>query len=73
MSESQSKGFFILWSIISGKMMKINVRIPRVIYVNDREEKGNGVLVKRILPRLKPAFNLRRYNVDEGVFESSLK
>ncbi|VDN39409.1 unnamed protein product [Gongylonema pulchrum] len=72
-SKTSNKGMLALWSIISGRMVKVNVRVPRVIYVNDREEEGSGgVLVKRILPRLKPIFNLRRYTIDERVFESSL-
>lgn len=55
-------------------MIKINLRMPRIIYVNNREESGNsGILVKRILPRLKPVFNLQRYVIDERIFESSLK
>lgn len=55
-------------------MMKINLRMPRIIYVNNREQNENsGTPVKRILPRLKPVFNLRRYVIDERIFESSLK
>ncbi|VDN01879.1 unnamed protein product [Thelazia callipaeda] len=72
-SETSNQGMLAMWCVINAKMMKINVRIPRVIYVNDREENANfGVIVKRILPRLKPLFNLRRYVIDERVFESSL-
>ncbi|KAM3720644.1 DNA polymerase epsilon catalytic subunit [Dirofilaria immitis] len=72
-SETSNKGTLVLWCIILDKMMKINLRMPRIIYVNSREEKGNsGVMVKRILPRLKPVFNLRRYVIDERIFESSL-
>lgn len=73
-SETSNKGIFLLWCIIHGKMVKINLRMPRIIYVNDRAENGSsGVLVKRILPRLKPVFHLRRYVIDERIFESSLK
>lgn len=73
-SETPSKGMLVLWCIILNKMVKINLRMPRIIYVNNREENGNsGILVKRILPRLKPVFNLRRYVIDERIFESSLK
>ncbi|VIO96069.1 DNA polymerase family B, exonuclease domain containing protein [Brugia malayi] len=72
-SETPSKGLMVLWCIILDKMVKLNVRMPRIIYVNNREENGNsGILVKRILPRLKPVFNLRRYVIDERIFESSL-
>uniref|UniRef100_A0A158Q8A2 DNA polymerase epsilon catalytic subunit n=1 Tax=Elaeophora elaphi TaxID=1147741 RepID=A0A158Q8A2_9BILA len=72
-SETPNKGILVLWCIILDKMMKINLRMPRIIYVNNREENGNsGVLVRRILPRLKPIFNLRRYVIDERIFESSL-
>uniref|UniRef100_A0A915Q6B6 DNA polymerase epsilon catalytic subunit n=1 Tax=Setaria digitata TaxID=48799 RepID=A0A915Q6B6_9BILA len=72
-AETPNKGMLVLWCIILNKMMKINLRMPRIIYVNDREEKeSSGVLVKRILPRLKPVFNLRRYVIDERIFESSL-
>ncbi|VBB29888.1 unnamed protein product [Acanthocheilonema viteae] len=72
-SETSSNGMLILWCIILDKMVKINLRMPRIIYVNNREENGNsGTLVKRILPRSKPVFNLRRYVIDERIFESSL-
>ncbi|VDK84402.1 unnamed protein product [Litomosoides sigmodontis] len=72
-SETPNKGMFVLWCIIVDKMVKINLRMPRIIYVNNREESGNsGILVKRILPRLKPVLNLQRYVIDERIFESSL-
>uniref|UniRef100_A0A8R1XQP9 DNA polymerase epsilon catalytic subunit n=1 Tax=Onchocerca volvulus TaxID=6282 RepID=A0A8R1XQP9_ONCVO len=72
-SETPNKGMLVLWCIILDKMVKINLRMPRIIYVNNREENGNfGTIVKRILPRLKPVFNLQRYVIDERIFESSL-
>ncbi|MCP9260431.1 DNA polymerase [Dirofilaria immitis] len=61
-SETSNKGTLVLWCIILDKMMKINLRMPRIIYVNSREEKG-------ILAQLNKELCAMRI---EGVYESQV-
>ncbi|KHN70755.1 DNA polymerase epsilon catalytic subunit A [Toxocara canis] len=73
LSESATKGVLAMWVIVNGRMLRMNLRVPRIFYVNDRElNEARGTLVKKTLPRMKPIINLYRYSVDESRFQSSL-
>uniref|UniRef100_A0A9J2PCR1 DNA polymerase epsilon catalytic subunit n=1 Tax=Ascaris lumbricoides TaxID=6252 RepID=A0A9J2PCR1_ASCLU len=74
LSESLSRGILTMWVIVNGRMLRMNLHVPRIFYVNDRESnEAQGTLVKKTLPRMKPVINLYRYSVDESRFQSSLK
>uniref|UniRef100_A0A915AYJ0 DNA polymerase epsilon catalytic subunit n=1 Tax=Parascaris univalens TaxID=6257 RepID=A0A915AYJ0_PARUN len=73
LSESFSRGILTMWVIVNGRMLRMNLHVPRIFYVNDRENKeAQGTLVKKMLPRMKPVINLYRYSVNESRFQSSL-
>lgn len=74
--KTQTPGLFTLFALIDKSMHSINLKIPREIYVNYRKappQDDIGQEVKRILPRARPVYHLRKYYVDEEYYQNHFR
>ncbi|VDM47475.1 unnamed protein product [Toxocara canis] len=63
LSESATKGVLAMWVIVNGRMLRMNLRVPRIFYVNDRElNEARGTALNRELCAMRV----------EGIYESQV-
>ncbi|KAK8952512.1 DNA polymerase epsilon catalytic subunit A [Platanthera zijinensis] len=68
---SSKPGRFMAWIIVDGVMLKINLDVPRVFYLNSKApvtEEFPGRCINKILPHSRPIFNLIEVVIDEEQF-----
>ncbi|BBN04847.1 DNA polymerase epsilon subunit 1 [Marchantia polymorpha subsp. ruderalis] len=72
---TQSPGFFRAWILVAGEMYKLQIQVPRVFYINTRAppDTESGKRVNRVLPHMKPCFNLLEVVCDEAQFKDARK
>lgn len=72
----QRAGQFKAWLLMRGKLQTVNIRVPRIFYINfetlpadaDWPEECLVEAISRTLPRAQPALHLFRVTVAEDVF-----
>lgn len=73
--ETNEPGMFRLWAMVDKQLHQIRLKVPRIFYVNTREQRGepgpNETWKKcaKILPRSRPVYNLYQYTVPEELYE----
>ncbi|XP_020701921.2 DNA polymerase epsilon catalytic subunit A isoform X1 [Dendrobium catenatum] len=73
---STKPGFFLAWIVVDGVMLKINLDVPRIFYLNSKApvtEEFPGRRVNKILPHSRPTFNLIEVVIDEEQFRAESK
>ncbi|KAI4482468.1 hypothetical protein M0802_013686, partial [Mischocyttarus mexicanus] len=75
LTPTNEPGMFRLWIIVENDLQKVRLVVPRIFYVNSREERsdpGPNQLWKkcsRILPRSRKVYNLFQYSVPETLYQ----
>ncbi|XP_071842244.1 DNA polymerase epsilon catalytic subunit A-like isoform X2 [Apostichopus japonicus] len=72
-AETSHPGLYKLWALIGQDLHSIKLLVPRVFYINQRNQKDSteGPMwkkVNRTLPRSNPVFNLYQYFVPEDIY-----
>nr|CAD2190862.1 unnamed protein product [Meloidogyne enterolobii] len=72
--ETKFPGQFTLFALVDDIIRRINLIVPRTVYVDDIEIRQNsiGQLVQKLLPRQRPSANLYEFCIDEAVFSTKM-
>ncbi|KAK5966376.1 DNA polymerase epsilon catalytic subunit [Trichostrongylus colubriformis] len=56
--ETRTPGIYNIWVAVDGRMDRFQLRVPRVVIINEREPSEGREVVRRILPHHKPVHYL---------------
>eukprot|EP00954_Amorphochlora_amoebiformis_P000425 33296-Amorphochlora_amoeboformis.AAC.1 len=75
---TKSPGSFLVWAIVGDQLQRMQVKVPRVIYINSRTEgilsDANAVkIANRTLPRRRQCFHLYKVTMEERDFIDNMK
>ncbi|VDL78671.1 unnamed protein product [Nippostrongylus brasiliensis] len=59
--ETRTASIYNVWVALEGKMDRFQLRIPRVVLINEREPVEGKEVIRRILPHRKPVHYLYEY------------
>ena len=73
--ETKTSGIYNVFAIVDGALRRFSLKVPRVFYVDDfyPRESSFGRPVQKVLPKMRPSFNLYEYSVDETQFAAKIK
>ncbi|CAJ0596065.1 unnamed protein product [Cylicocyclus nassatus] len=61
--ETQSPGIFNLWVALEGRMDRFQLRVPRLVLINEKEPIEGKEVVRRVLPHQKIVHYLYEYSI----------
>ena len=72
-NETNQLGVFKMWTLVDTDLYSVNLKLPRIFYVNQIKplEKDSSLCRRstKHLPRSQPSFNLYEYVIPENIFQ----
>ncbi|KJH52429.1 hypothetical protein DICVIV_01406 [Dictyocaulus viviparus] len=64
--ETRTSGIYNIWVALEGRMEKFQMRVPRIVVINEKEPVENKEIIRRALPHHKPVYFLYEYSISGG-------
>uniref|UniRef100_A0A7I4XU50 DNA polymerase epsilon catalytic subunit n=1 Tax=Haemonchus contortus TaxID=6289 RepID=A0A7I4XU50_HAECO len=58
LEETRTPGIYNIWVALEGRMERFQLRVPRIVIINEREPSEGKDVVRRVLPHHKPVYYL---------------